>query len=356
VCEIPSRRVFVSKEDKTTSEQSPPISIKKKGVGERKKPILPYVLVMIFFLTLLPAPLFFVGLFAQGPLVAPTTILIPRGASVQEITSLLDQKKAIVHPLLFRAAASLMADNKLKAGEYKLDPGLSAIDIAVVLRDGHTVLRQLTIPEGLTSKEIVALLNKADGLTGEIKEVPEEGILMPETYRFTFGDEREEILGRMKKGQNAELSSLWDKRVDGLPFRSPREALILASVVEKETGYKAEERARVAGVFLNRLRIGMPLQSDPTVIYALTNGQGPLGRPLLRKDLTTESPYNTYGNAGLPPGPICNPGRAALQAVFNPEKNEYLYFVADGSGGHAFSKTFGEHNKNVSNWNKIKGP
>jgi UPF0755 protein len=275
---------------------------------------------------------------------------------VIEIANRLDEQKAILHPLLFRAAAKLMAENNLKAGEYRLTLGLSVLDIATMMRDGQSVLRQFTIPEGLTSHEIVDLLAQVDGLTGEVDAVPKEGSLMPETYRFSLGQSRKELIARMQDDQKKLLEELWEKRQSGLPFNASREALILASVVEKETGFRAEERARVAGVFINRLRRGMPLQSDPTVIYAVTKGQNALGRALLRTDLKIASPYNTYENAGLPPDPICNPGRAALEATLNPETNDYYYFVADGSGGHAFSRTLDEHNRNVARWKSLKKP
>lgn len=324
-----------------------------KTSAKQKKPILPYILFLVFILSLLPGPLFFIGLFAKGPLDHEISVVIPHGTSIQKITSILEERGVLMHPLLFRAAARLVAEDKLKAGEYKIAPRLSAVELATILHKGNSIMRQFTIPEGLTSHEIVMLLNQVEGLKGEVEHIPPEGSLMPETYSFTLNNTRSGILRRMQKDMQKTLINLWKTRQNNLPFKSLEEVVILASIVEKETGLKAEERARVAGVFINRLRKGMPLQSDPTVIYALTKGKGALGRVLLLDDLQHSSPYNTYENDGLPPAPICNPGRAALEAVLNPENNDYIYFVADGTGGHAFASTLSEHNRNVANWRKI---
>lgn len=313
-------------------------------------------MLVVFLFTLLPAPLFFVGLVAPGPAKETKTVIIPRGSSVRDIAKILYDNEIIIHPLLFRATSRLMAKDQLKAGEYALSPGLSAMDITDILHEGKTVLRQVTVPEGLTSHEVTTILMNAPALTGEIAEVPEEGSLMPETYNYTFGDTRAGILERMTSASRAALDELWAKRDDNLPLRTPREAVILASIVEKETGKLAQERPLVASVFINRLRLGMPLQSDPTVIYALTGGTGSLGRKLTRNDLMFSSPMNTYMNAGLPPKPIANPGRAALEAVLHPQQSDYLYFVANGTGGHAFAKTLSEHNQNVAKWFSMNRP
>ncbi len=323
---------------------------------KRKRIILPYVLLILFVLSVLPGPLFFVGLLASGPLKESKTVIIPRGASGQKIADILDRNGVLIHRLFFRAASRLMAEDKLQAGEYRIEPGQSALDIAAMLRDGKTVPRFFTAPEGLTSSEIVALLREVPALTGDVGTIPEEGSLLPETYRYSYGDSRADLIERMQEDLRETLRALWEKREKGLPLASPREALILASIVEKETGLFPQERPRVAGVFYNRLKQGMPLQTDPTVIYALTKGQTPLGRPLLKTDLVAPSPYNTYLHQGLPPGPICNPGRAALEAVLHPEKHDFLYFVADGSGGHAFARTLDEHNKNAARWFSLKKP
>ncbi|HAX91061.1 MAG TPA: endolytic transglycosylase MltG [Rhodospirillaceae bacterium] len=307
-------------------------------------------------LTFFSGPLFIISLFARGPLTETKTIVIPRGSSVSEITTLLDQNNILIHPILFRITARFLAKDQLKAGEYQFTPGLNVMEVAALLRDGKVVLRQVTAAEGLTSHEIATILQNTPALTGEVKTVPPEGSLLPETYRFTHGDSRESLIDRMQKDAAAMLAELWEGREGNLPLKSPREALILASIVEKETGKLAAERPLVASVFINRMRVRMPLQSDPTVIYALTGGTGSLGRSLTRADLSTDSPYNTYMNAGLPPTPICNPGRAAMMAVLHPEKSDYLYFVANGTGGHAFAKTLTEHNQNVAKWISLSRP
>ena len=222
-----------------------------------------------------------------------------------------------------------------------------------ILRSGETVVRRLTIPEGLTSQEIVAVVASAEGLRGDLVATPGEGSLLPETYHYSWNDERGQLIERMAAAQQELLDELWANRDPDLPLASPEEALILASIVEKETAVDGE-RALVASVFFNRLKRSMRLQSDPTVVYGITQGQGPLGRALTRADLNAPSAYNTYLIDGLPPGPIANAGRAALVAVFHPASTSYLYFVADGSGGHAFAETLEEHNQNVAKWRKLQ--
>ncbi len=352
--ENPFSKITLPQEDGGAT--SPEIAAKTTATPKRKRVVLPYVLFAIFILTALPGPLFLVSFLLPGPLKEAKTIIIPRGSSVQEISQILDENNLLIHPLIFRATSRLMAEDRLKAGEYQFTPEQSAVDITAMLRDGKTVVRQFTAPEGLTSEEIIGLLRAVPALTGDIGQIPEEGSLLPETYRYDYGDARASVLERMQKDSKDALAQLWKKREEGHLLSSPREILILASIVEKETGKKPEERAKVAGVFLNRLRRNMPLQTDPTVIYALTQGKGPLGRSLTRADLATPSPYNTYLRAGLPPGPICNPGKAAIEAALNPEKHDLLYFVADGSGGHAFARTLEEHNKNVTRWLSLKRP
>ncbi len=289
-----------------------------------------------------------------GPLARDTALVIPRGSGVAAIGRLLSEEGVLDEPRLFEVAGRVeRVAGSLRAGEYLFPAAVSMREVVEILRAGETLVRRITFPEGRTSTALVALLNAADGLTGTIAEIPAEGSLLPETYHYSLEDSRQEILERSLEAQSALLAELWPKRQQGLPLASPEEAVILASIVERETGVGAE-RPLVAGVFINRLRKGMRLQSDPTVSYGITLGKAPLGRGLTRKDLNTPTPYNTYAIAGLPPGPIANPGRASLEAVLNPAQTPYLYFVADGTGGHAFAKTLAEHNRNVAKWRKIQ--
>ncbi len=289
-----------------------------------------------------------------GPLAADTVIYIPQGSGVEAIARQLHEAGAIEDPLVFRLGVRLLrAGRELRAGEYLFAAALSTRGTIDLLRGGETVVRRLTLAEGLTSQEIVALVEQAEALEGTVETAPPEGSLLPETYHYARGDSRGELVVRMGRARDRLLSELWPARAPNLPLATPQEAVVLASIVEKETGVAAE-RARVASVFVNRLKKGMRLQSDPTVVYGLTGGKGPLGRALTRKDLQAPSPYNTYLNPGLPPGPIANPGRASLEAVLDPAQTAFLYFVADGSGGHAFAKTLAEHNRNVAKWRKFQ--
>jgi len=290
-----------------------------------------------------------------GPLEADTIVLIPRGAGVDTIARRLEDAGVVGDPFIFRVGVWLSgATRDLQAGEYLFLIGTSMRGAMEVLRAGKPFTRRLTIAEGLTSAEAAVLINDAEALDGEAAEVPLEGSLLPETYHYVRGDQRADVIRRMQRALNETVAELWPKRAPGLPLKDEREAIILASIVEKETGVP-EERPLVASVFVNRLRAGMRLQSDPTVAYGVTNGSGPLGRALTRQDLQTPSPYNTYLNDGLPPGPISNPGRAAIEATLNPAATEFLYFVANGDGGHVFAKTLAEHNRNVEQWRKARG-
>ena len=240
----------------------------------------------------------------------------------------------------------------LRAGEYAFAAHGSARDALRVLQTADPVVRKLTVPEGLMIAEIVPLIAAAEGLDGDVPAV-EEGTLLPETYHYRWGDTRTAMTARMQASMKVALDELWPARASDLPLANRHEAVILASIVEKETGLP-EERARVAAVFINRLERGMKLQSNPTVAYALTDGARPLDRALLRNDLKLDHPYNIYVVRGLPPGPIANPGRASLEAVLNPVDTKDLYFVADGKGGHAFARTLAEHNRNVARWRKAQ--
>ncbi len=287
-----------------------------------------------------------------GPLSAETTVVIERGASLEVIARELTRAGVLAVPLVFRLGARLTgADKRLRAGEYAFAARISPRQTVALLESGKTVVRRLTVAEGVTTAEIIAQLNITDGLTGDLGPLPAEGSLLPETYHFSFGDTRRAIVGRMAEAMRAALDDAWAARDRGLPLKTPESALILASIIEKETAVP-QERARVAGVFINRLRKGMKLQSDPTVVYGLTGGKGALGRPLTRADLRTPSPYNTYLIDGLPPSPISNPGLASIVAALDPARTDEFYFVADGSGGHAFARTLSEHNRNVARWRK----
>lgn len=289
-----------------------------------------------------------------GPLRNASTVIIPRGAGVETIAKVLRGSGVIADQMIFRLGVRVSGiDKNLKAGEYFFPAGVSSEVVAKILESGTTVVRRLTIAEGLTSAQIYLQLSDADGLKGDIS-LPVEGTMLPETYHFSYGDSRRSMVRRMQESMRRQLADLWTVRSPDLPFKNPGEALILASIVEKETAV-ASERPRIAGVFINRLNKGMRLQSDPTVIYGVSDGAGFLDRVLTRADLKTPNSYNTYMNDGLPPGPIGNPGGAALDAVFNPESTDALYFVADGNGGHVFAKTLKEHNRNVAKWRKVRG-
>ncbi|PCI55382.1 MAG: aminodeoxychorismate lyase [Alphaproteobacteria bacterium] len=290
----------------------------------------------------------------------PVTIIVPRGANIGGVADILLDEGLIDSPMIFTYGGRLTEQaSKLKAGEYEILPRLSMKQILDVLEKGKTVQRNVTIREGLTSHEIVNLLMQTSELKTVRIEPLAEGSLLPETYSYSKGETIADVIGRMESAMQKVLDEAWAARSPDLPLKTKEEALILASIIEKETAIGLEHR-KVSGVFINRLRKGMLLQTDPTVIYALTKGKpknegkGPLGRRLLLKDLKVDSPYNTYRYAGLPPGPITNPGRAAIEAALNPEEHRYIYFVADGSGGHAFARTLSEHNNNVAKWRKIR--
>ncbi|MEM1383116.1 MAG: endolytic transglycosylase MltG [Pseudomonadota bacterium] len=290
-----------------------------------------------------------------GPLAEEVLIEVPRGAGVGRTSDILAQAGAIRHDWLFRINARYTGQaRQLKFGEYRLPAGASIAELTALLVAGANVQHRVTIAEGLTSWEAVEMVRAADVLTGEIAEVPPEGTLAPDTYFVTRGESRQTVLDRMSEAQRARVAEIWENADrDALPITSAEELVILASIVEKETGVAAE-RPQVASVFVNRLRRGMRLQSDPTVVYGVTEGKGPLGRGLRRSELDRRTPWNTYQIDRLPVTAIANPGLAALQAVVNPAVTNYLYFVADGTGGHAFAETLDAHNRNVRRWRAIE--
>lgn len=289
-----------------------------------------------------------------GPAGPDQTVQLPRGAGLIAIANQLEREALISDARIFRAMVTIDGgDRDLRAGEFAIPEAASMAEIYDILRSGNTIQHPITAAEGLTSAMIVEIVRGADVLTGEITAIPPEGSLLPETYLVDRGTSRQGVLDRMADAQNALLDELWETRSDNLPFETREEALILASIVEKETA-EGDERPLVAAVFVNRLRRGMRLQTDPTIIYGITQGE-PLGRGIRRSEIDDASnPYNTYQINGLPPTPIANPGRDAIAAVLNPPESNYLFFVADGSGGHAFSETYEEHNRNVQNWRRIE--
>ena len=282
---------------------------------------------------------------APGPLEADKVVNIPAHKGVREIADILQEEGVVDRPLAFVVAA-LASRADLKFGEYQFQKQVSVHDVIATLTEGKVLQHQLTLPEGLTSEQIVVRLMDSDVLAGSIKDVPREGSLLPESYRWPRGTLREQVVQRMRRERDRVLQEIWDHREADVPVRSPEELVILASIVEKETG-RADERPRVAAVFVNRLKQHMRLQSDPTIIYGIAGGKGTLGRPITRGEIEQKTDYNTYVIPGLPRGPICNPGRAALEAVARPARTRELYFVADGTGGHSFSETLDQHQKAV---------
>lgn len=289
-----------------------------------------------------------------GPNSEETIVTLPRGSGLQAIVHRLDEAGVIRHPWLFQLAVRIGGhDRALKAGEYAFPEQVTPSQVIAIITDGKTIARRITVIEGQTVAEVFRTLEQAEALSGDLPEKPPEGTLLPETYLYSRGDDKADLIKRMQDAMAEVLKNAWAERAGDLPFATPEEALIMASIVDRETGM-AEERAKVAAVFVNRLRRGMRLQSDPTIIYGLTDGEGPLDRELTRQDWKLDHPYNTYRIAGLTPGPIGNPGRRSIEAVMNPADVDFLYFVADGTGGHAFARTLDEHNDNVARWRRIK--
>ncbi len=291
---------------------------------------------------------------AAGPLPADRIVNIPRGSGMRDIADILSRDGVIDQSWLFIGGVLVLkAREDLKAGEYEFKAHSTMRDVVATIVEGKVVAHQVSLPEGLTSQQIVARLLQDDVLAGDIKEIPREGSLLPDTYNFARGINREQMIQRMQQAQLRLLREVWDHRSPDLPLKTPEQLVVLASLVEKETG-KPDERSRVAAVFVNRLKQKMRLQSDPTIIYGLVGGKGTLGRPIMKSEIEQPTPYNTYVIDGLPPGPIANPGRASLEAAANPARTRELYFVADGTGGHVFAETYEQHQRNVTRLRSIE--
>jgi UPF0755 protein len=292
-----------------------------------------------------------------GPLEANTHFTVRSGAGLAEIANNLERNGVVSDARIFRyVSATYLRDGQtLKAGEYEVKAGASMKDIMELLESGKSILYSVVLPEGLTVRQMMLRLNEDTVLEGDLPtELPDEGFLRPDTYKFSRGTKRADIIQQMRVSQQKLIDEIWERRDPDLPIKTKEEFVTLASIVEKETG-KDDERARVASVFINRLKKGMRLQSDPTIVYGIFGGDGkPSDRPIYRSDLRKETPYNTYLIKGLPPTAIANPGRAALEAVANPWKTNDLYFVADGTGGHVFAATLDEHNANVRRGRRIE--
>ena len=306
-------------------------------------------IVLLFSLT---AWLIYGWIYDNGILLNNAHVIINKGNGSSVVASKLKNAGVIDKVWLFKLVARFMKlDKKIKAGEYIFEANISMYDALTKLAKGDVIYRKITLAEGLTTAQILQIINNEESLSGEITVEAKDGELLPETYSFMYGDSKDSIIIQAKDAMNKVLESAWNNRSNKLPIKNIDDLLTLASIVEKETAV-SEERGLVASVFINRLKKGMKLQTDPTVIYAITLGKTELGRSLKKKDLQIDSPYNTYKYYGLPPSPICNPGRLSIEAVANPEKSSYLYFVANGKGGHNFSKSLKEHNDNVQNWLK----
>jgi UPF0755 protein len=310
------------------------------------------IITLLLFLMIGAGAVYYYGkqvLEAPGPLAEEKVVNIPSRAGKRDIADVLNREGVTdVNPWVFIASVfALKASSDLKPGEYAFQKNASLRDVIGTMVEGKVVQHAVTIPEGLTSEQILAKLQDSDIFTGSVHEIPREGTLLPETYKFPRGTSRDQVIQRMQQAQKRVVAEIWERRSQDLPIKTSEQLVTLASIVEKETG-KPDERSRVAAVFVNRLKQKMKLQSDPTIIYGLVGGKGTLGRPIKRSEITQPSPYNTYVIEGLPPGPISNPGRASLEAAANPARTRDLYFVADGTGGHAFTETLDQHQKNVA--------
>lgn len=286
-----------------------------------------------------------------GPLAETRAVVVPHGGTTQ-LADALTATGVLDHPRLFRAAAWLTrGDGTLHAAEFAFPAHASIRQVLAILRFAHPVEHHLTFAEGLTAQQMLGVLAHAEAMTGEVRSL-EEGSILPQTYDYEYGADRTALVVRAKAAMDKTLAASWADRAPGLPLSSPRDALILASIVERETA-KPEERPHVAAVYLNRLRLGMKLQADPTVAYLVSNGSGVLDHKLNRTDLGRDDPFNTYRSAGLPPAPICSPGLESLNGVLHPIASDDLFFVADGTGGHVFSRSYEAHDTAVARWRAL---
>ena len=290
---------------------------------------------------------------SAGPLQNDKTVVIERGMGAEEIAELLEREGVINSPTTFQVLALSKMYGALKAGEFLFKREASLSDVIDTIANGRAIEHNITIPEGLTSEQIVNRIKESELLVGSVGDIPPEGSLLPDTYKIARGSSRDALIARMQRDQKRVLNEIWAKRSKDIPVKTANDLVILASVIEKETG-RADERSRVAGVFVNRLNKSMKLQSDPTIVYGLVGGKGTLGRGITRADINSQTPYNTYVINGLPPTPIANPGRASREAAANPSRTRDLFFVADGTGGHAFAETLEQHNRNVARWRQIE--
>ncbi len=354
-------RVFVPKSasEALRPEAGTPPPRRSRQSRNRFVVFMNFVLSLVIFALFCFGVLFYFGkreFDGPGPLTSASNVMIKPSTSVRDIAELLDRRGMISNARIFQIGVRAYGnDGQLKAGEYEIRAGASMRDIMELLKSGKSVLYSLTIPEGLTVSQALKRIAEHEELVGDMPtEAPPEGMLVTDTQRFARGTTRAEIVEKMVRDQKRLVESIWARRQQDLPINNIDEFVTLASIVEKETG-RADERTRVAGVFINRLRKGMRLQSDPTIVYGLFGGEGkPADRPIYQSDIDKPTPYNTYVIDGLPPTPIANPGRAALEAVANPSQTDELYFVADGTGGHVFAATLEEHNENVARWRKIE--
>jgi UPF0755 protein len=351
--------VPVSPSQALKPEMAPPPPKRSRRARNQVVVFLNFVLSLMIFVAIVGIGVFWYGkteFEGRGPLDRTTDFMVREGAGLNQIAAGLEREGIITNQRIFSIGAKgVLGDDTLKAGEYEIKARSSMLEIIELMQSGKSILHSFTVPEGQTVQQVFDRLRADEMLEGDLPaEMPPEGSLLPETYKFSRGTTRAEIVEQMLKAQTRALAGVWERRDADLPLETPEELVILASIVEKETA-RADERPRVAGVFINRLNLGMRLQSDPTIIYGLFGGAGkPADRPIYKSDIDKPTPYNTYVINGLPPTPIANPGREAMEAVANPSRTKDLYFVADGTGGHAFAETLDDHNSNVARWRRLE--